>query len=107
MSAVRFRILLDDGLLALEVRRVRAERVQAVVHYGGELKAHKGMNLPGIEVSAPALTEKDLEDVEQAGELGVDYIALSFVRRQEDLEQLRNLVPRGVKLVAKIEKDRA
>src|SRR4051794_11658918 len=101
------RILLDDGLLALEVRRVRAERVQAVVHYGGELKAHKGMNLPGIEVSAPALTEKDIEDVEQARELGVDYIALSFVRRQEDLEQLRGLVPRGVKLVAKIEKDTA
>jgi pyruvate kinase len=78
-----------------------------VVHYGGELKAHKGMNLPGIEVSAPALTEKDIEDVQQAGSLGVDYIALSFVRRREDIEQLRGLVPRGVKLIAKIEKDTA
>ena len=48
------------------------------------LKAHKGMNLPGIEVSAPALTEKDIEDVKQAGSLGVDYIALSFVRRPEE-----------------------
>jgi pyruvate kinase len=100
-------ILLDDGLLALEVRGVREERVEAVVHYGGELKAHKGMNLPGIEVSAPALTEKDVEDVQQLAGLGVDYIALSFVRRPEDLEQLRALVPRGVKLVAKIEKDTA
>jgi pyruvate kinase len=65
------------------------------------------MNLPGIDVSAPALTEKDREDVVQAVELGVDYIALSFVRRAEDLEGLRRLVPRSVRLVAKIEKDTA
>src|SRR5215212_3157983 len=101
------RILLDDGLLALEVRGLKEERVEAVVHYGGELKANKGMNLPGIEVSAPALTEKDIEDVKHVSTLGIDYIALSFVRRPEDLEQLRELVPRGVKLVAKIEKDTA
>src|SRR5512134_1254256 len=101
------RILLDDGLLAAEVIGTRAERVEATVHYGGELTSHKGMNLPGIEVSAPALTEKDLEDVEQAVALGVDYVALSFVRRPEDIEQLRALVPRGIKLVAKIEKDTA
>jgi pyruvate kinase len=101
------RILLDDGLLALEVRGVKEARVEAVVHYGGELKAHKGMNLPGIDVSAPALTEKDIEDVGHAAALGVDYIALSFVRRPEDMERLRELVPRGVKLIAKIEKDTA
>jgi pyruvate kinase len=101
------RILLDDGLISLEVRGVRNDRVEAAVYYGGDLKANKGMNLPGIEVSAPALTEKDIEDVRQAVELGVDYIALSFVRRPEDMEQLRAMVPRGVKLVAKIEKDTA
>jgi pyruvate kinase len=101
------RILLDDGLLALEVVGVADHRVRARVHYGGELKAHKGMNLPGIEVSAPALTEKDLEDVQRAVEWGVDYIALSFVRRPEDIEQLRALVPGGTKLIAKIEKDTA
>ena len=99
-------ILLDDGLMALEVRGLRDSRVEAVVQYGGELKSHKGMNLPGIEVSAPALTEKDIEDVKQAGGL-VDYIALSFVRRPEDMDQLRELAPRGVMLVAKIEKDTA
>ena len=58
-------------------------------------------------MSAPALTEKDLEDVAQAAALGVDYVALSFVRRPEDIEQLRALVPRSTKLVAKIEKDTA
>jgi pyruvate kinase len=101
------RILLDDGLLAVEVSGVRERRVDAVVHYGGELRSNKGMNLPGIEVSAPALTEKDLDDVAQAAALGVDYVALSFVRRPEDIEQLRTLVPRTTKLVAKIEKDTA
>jgi pyruvate kinase len=101
------RILLDDGLLALEVTGVRDRRVEAVVHYGGDLKSNKGMNLPGIEVSAPALTEKDLDDVAHAAGQGVDYVALSFVRRPEDLEQLRALVPRSTKLVAKIEKDTA
>jgi pyruvate kinase len=101
------RILLDDGLLALEVTGLDQRRVEAVVHYGGTLTSHKGMNLPGIEVSAPALTEKDLDDVERTVRLGVDYVALSFVRRPEDMEQLRALVPRGIKLVAKIEKDTA
>src|SRR4051794_33623543 len=96
------RILLDDGIMSAEVIGTDGPRVRAVMHYGGELKPHKGMNLPGIDVSAPALTEKDLEDVEQAVALGVDYIALSFVRRPEDIEQLRTLVPRSVKLIAKI-----
>ncbi len=101
------RILLDDGLIAVEVQDVQGERVLATVRYGGELKSNKGMNLPGIEVSAPALTDKDREDVQQAVALGVDYIALSFVRKGADLDSLRRLVPRGIKLIAKIEKDTA
>ncbi|HEY7637289.1 MAG TPA: pyruvate kinase [Gemmatimonadales bacterium] len=101
------RILLDDGLLDLEVTGIDRRRVKAVVHYGGELKSHKGMNLPGIQVTAPALTDKDLEDVAQAVALGVDYIALSFVRRPDDMDQLRGLVPGATKLIAKIEKDTA
>jgi pyruvate kinase len=98
------RVLLDDGLLSLEVTRVEPPRVHARVVDGGRLAAHKGINLPGVAVSAPALTEKDREDVGQAAALGVDYVALSFLRRAEDLVELRGLVPAGVKLVAKIEK---
>ena len=101
------RILLDDGLLAVRVTDVQGERVVTVVEYGGELKSHKGMNLPGIDVSAPALTDKDREDALQAVEAGVDFIALSFVRKAADLEVLRRLVPRHIKLIAKIEKDTA
>lgn len=101
------RILLDDGLLEVAVTGVHGDRVRGVVVYGGDLKSHKGMNLPGIEVSAPALTDRDREEVERAVRLGVDFIALSFVRRAEDMDELRTLVPKHVKLIAKIEKDTA
>ena len=98
------RILLNDGLLAVEVTKVAPPRVHARVVTGGVLTAHKGMNLPGVHVSAPPLTDKDREDVAHAVQHGAEYVALSFVRRAEDLLELRRLVPPGVRLVAKIEK---
>jgi pyruvate kinase len=98
------RILLDDGLLNTEVTRVAGRRVHAVVRYGGILKSHKGMNLPGVRVSAPAVTEKDKEDLEAALEHGADLIGVSFVRRAEDLDEVRRLVSADARLVAKIEK---
>ena len=103
-ARVGARILLDDGLLSVEVTRIAPPRVEGRVVDGGTLTAHKGMNLPGLQVSAPALTQKDREDVAHAAGLGVDYVALSFVRRADDLAELRGLVPDSVKLVAKIEK---
>ena len=103
-ARVGSRILLNDGLLSVEVTAVDAPRVRGRVVDGGILTAHKGMNLPGLHVSAPALTEKDREDVRDAVRRGVDYLALSFVRRAEDLAELRALVPVEIKLVAKIEK---
>jgi len=101
------RILLDDGLLAVRVTEVWGDRVKGEVLYGGELKSNKGINLPGVEVSAPAVSERDREEVERVLGLGVDYIAISFVRRPEDVEEMRRLVPRNVRLIAKIEKDTA
>jgi pyruvate kinase len=101
------RILLDDGLLAVDVTSVVGDRVRGRVRFGGSLRANKGINLPGIEVSAPSITEKDTEDALAAAALHVDYIGLSFVRRPEDIEAVRRLVPKRVRLVAKIEKDTA
>ena len=101
------RILLDDGLLAVDVTSVKGDRVLGKVRHGGVLKSHKGMNLPGVDVSAPSITDKDREDAAAAAELGVDFIGMSFVRRPEDLEAMRGLIPRTIKLVAKIEKDTA
>jgi len=98
------RILLDDGLLSVEVTRIAPPRVEGRVEDGGTLTSNKGMNLPGLHVSAPALTEKDREDAAHAASVGADYLALSFVRRAEDMAELRALVPAETKLVAKIEK---
>jgi pyruvate kinase len=98
------KILLDDGLLSVEVTRVDGSRVRARVGYGGTLKSHKGMNLPGVQVSAPPLTDKDREDITLALEHGADFIGVSFVRRAEDVAAVRELVPEQVQLVAKIEK---
>jgi pyruvate kinase len=101
------RILLDDGNLACEVTAVRPPRVEALVIHGGLLKSHKGMNLPGVHVSAPPLTEKDRVDIKFAKEHNVDFVALSFVRRAEDLDTLRELLSPGMRIIAKIEKDTA
>lgn len=101
------RVLINDGQIELHVRELKPPRVEAEVVIGGVVEARKGINLPGVQVSAPALTEKDLVDLDLAMEIGVDYVALSFVRRAEDVEELRRRLPDGVLLVVKIEKDAA
>ena len=101
------RVLVDDGLIELSVLDVIGRRVQARVVHGGPVKSSKGMNLPGVQVSAPSITEKDAADVTFAVEQQLEYVALSFVRRAADVEQLRAMLPRDVQIVAKIEKDQA
>lgn len=104
------RILLDDGLLELEVVCKTRTDVTCTVVTGGPLAEHKGINLPGVDVSAPSLTEKDREDLEFALGLGVDYVALSFVRRPEDVLELRGLCRKGTQctpIIAKLEKPEA
>jgi pyruvate kinase len=71
------------------------------------LTSHKGINLPGVHVSAPSIMEKDREDVAFAVEQNLEYVALSFVRKAEDIIEMRSLVPKGLLVVAKIEKDSA
>ncbi len=101
------RILVDDGLIELAVVAVDGRRVRTRVVHGGPVKSSKGMNLPGVQVSAPSITEKDEVDVRFAVEQELEYIALSFVRRAADVEQLRAMLPGGQLIVAKIEKDQA
>ena len=103
-------ILLDDGLLQLEVKSKTRTDVTCEVIIGGPLNEHKGINLPGVKVSAPSLTEKDREDLEFALQLGVDYVALSFVRQPEDILELRGLCRKGLDctpIIAKLEKPEA
>jgi pyruvate kinase len=103
-------ILLDDGYLTLAATEVGDREVHTVVVAGGTLKNNKGINLPGVAVSAPALSDKDKTDIEFGLRMGVDYVALSFVRREEDvLEAKRLLTVDGVSIpvIAKIEKPQA
>ncbi len=103
------RILLDDGLMELKVLSVGEEVVTEVVT-GGILKERKGMNLPDNVVSLPALTEKDREDLKVGLDLGVDYVALSFVQGAEDVRILKEAMTglRGrAPIIAKIEKPQA
>jgi pyruvate kinase len=104
------RILLDDGMLELRVEEAAGTEVACTVTSGGLLRDRKGMNLPGVQVSAPSLTDKDREDVHFALDLGVDYLALSFVRRPEDVADLRALIAgagHDTPIIAKIEKPEA
>ncbi len=104
------RILLDDGLIQLEVGSASGDSIAATVVEGGVLKEHKGVNLPGMKVSAPFFTEKDRADLEFGISMGVDYVALSFVRSADDVKEVKSwMAARGVKvpLIAKIEKEEA
>ena len=104
------RVLLDDGAMELRVTAIEGNDVVTEVVHGGLLREHKGINLPGVQVSSPALTVKDREDLAFGCTLGVDFVAISFVRTPQDvrlaksaLRQLNAKTP----LIAKIEKPEA
>ena len=104
------RILLADGTIELRVEKVAPPDVHCTVVHGGALGEHKGINLPGVEVSAPSLTEKDLADLEFGLSLGVDYVALSFVRSPDDIRAVKRHIEAAGKnthVVAKIERPEA
>ncbi|MFI6047744.1 pyruvate kinase [Nocardia sp. NPDC051321] len=104
------RLLVDDGKVGLTVTRVDGNDVVCRVTEGGPVSNNKGVSLPGMDVSVPALSEKDIEDLEFALNLGVDFIALSFVRSPSDIELVHDImdrVNRRVPVIAKLEKPEA
>lgn len=104
------RILISDGLIELRVKSVDQNEVLTEIVFGGELRENQGINLPGVNVSAPALTEKDAADLAFGLEQGVDYVALSFVRRAADVQQVKDRIAaagKSVPVIAKIEKPEA
>jgi pyruvate kinase len=103
-------VLIDDGLVRLRVEEVEHGRARCVVVVGGVVNSHKGVNLPGVPLPIPSLTPKDVSDLELALELEVDYVALSFVRKAEDVRELRQLIEQAgshAEVIAKIEKSEA
>ncbi len=104
------RLLLDDGRVVLDVTRVEGKQVHTEVVVGGKLSNHKGINKQGGGLSAPALTEKDRADLKTAVEIGVDYLAISFPRSAEDMQEARRLLSeegKEIGLVAKVERAEA
>lgn len=107
------KVLLDDGLLRMRVLEVKAPEVKCEVRVGGILKSNKGVNLPeSAQLKVEAITKKDREDLVEAVKAGVDFIALSFVRRAEDIIELKRLIKEAcpvtpIKVIAKIEKPQA
>jgi pyruvate kinase len=113
------RVLLDDGLIELRVLETNVTDVRCRIVHGGMLGEHKGINLPGVAVSAPALTEKDRDDLRFGVMHGVDYVALSFVRKPEDILEAKQLIQQlqierdgqaptiPIPLIAKLEKPEA
>ena len=103
-------ILIDDGKVRLTVDSVDGEDVHCTVAVGGKVSNNKGINLPGVAVSVPALSEKDVEDLRWALRLGVDFVALSFVRSAADANDVHKVMEeegRRVPVIAKIEKPQA
>ncbi|HER43107.1 MAG TPA: pyruvate kinase, partial [Candidatus Eisenbacteria bacterium] len=103
-------IFLADGIIHLTVDRIERGDVFCRVVHGGTITSRKGVNLPGVSISAPALTEKDREDLDFGLRLGVDYIALSFVRKPDEVAGLRKMIEAAgsdAKIVVKIEKREA
>lgn len=103
-------ILIDDGILRLQVEKTFQNSIECQVMVGGELRSNKGVNVPGVKVNLPALTKKDEEDIRFGLEQGIDFIAASFVRSREPVEQIRSLCEsegKQVFLIAKIENQEA
>ncbi|PWU17527.1 MAG: pyruvate kinase [Candidatus Rokuibacteriota bacterium] len=103
-------VLIDDGLVRLRVEEVDSGRARCSVLVGGVVSTHKGVNLPGVSLPIPALTPKDLVDLELALDLGADFVALSFVRSAEDVRDLRRRISdtgSHAHVIAKIEKAEA
>jgi pyruvate kinase len=106
------RILLDDGRLALEVKSTQKELITADIQTGGQLSSHKGINLPGVRLNIPAFTEKDAKDLAFGLSLGVDLVAVSFVRLPEDVAIVKQIIKKRLNeqvplVIAKLERPEA
>ena len=101
------RIMIDDGLIEMKVEAVEGEDIRCIVINSGTIGSHKGINLPGVRTHLPAITEKDRADLIFGVENGVDFVAASFVRKAEDVRQIRQILDENggkeVQIIAKLE----
>lgn len=101
------RILIDDGLVGIEVKEIKGQDIICTVVNGGTLSANKSINIPGAHIQLPALTERDIADIRFGIENGFDFIAASFVRKASDVEEIRQVLRtyggENIQIIAKIE----
>ncbi len=100
-------VLVDDGLIEMEVKEVTDKEVKCIVKNNGDLGENKGINLPGVSVNLPALAEKDISDLKFGCEQGIDFVAASFIRKPEDVLAVRQVLNENggesIKIISKIE----
>lgn len=100
-------VLVDDGLIAMEVKEVTDKEVRCIVKNNGDLGENKGINLPGVSVNLPALAEKDINDLKFGCEQGIDFVAASFIRKADDVLAVRKVLDENggesIKIISKIE----
>ncbi|SHI18489.1 pyruvate kinase [Sporanaerobacter acetigenes] len=102
------RVLIDDGLIALEVKEIANDTdIECIVKNGGSLSDHKGINVPGVKINLPAVTQKDVNDILFGIENGIDFIAASFIRKAEDVLEIRRILEENngdyIQIISKIE----
>ena len=96
-------ILIDDGLVGLKIEEIKGNDIHTVVANSGKVSSRKGVNLPGVSINLPAITEKDIEDIKFGIEQGIDFIAASFVRKASDVLEIRKVLEENIHIISKIE----
>ena len=100
---VNDRVFIDDGQLILKITEKQKNKLKALILIGGELRDNQGVAFPDSKLSVPAITEQDIEHLKFGTEQDVDFVAVSFVRNSDDIQAVRDIIPKDIKIIAKIE----
>ena len=100
---VNDRVFIDDGQLILKITEKQKNKLKALILIGGELRDNQGVAFPDSKLSVPAITEQDIEHLKFGTEQDIDFVAVSFVRNSDDIQAVREIIPKDIKIIAKIE----
>ena len=101
--SVNDRVFIDDGQIILKITEKQKNKLKALILIGGELRDNQGVAFPDSKLSVPAITEQDIEHLKFGTEQDVDFVAVSFVRNSNDIQAVRDIIPKDIKIIAKIE----
>ena len=101
--SVNDRVFIDDGQIILKITEKQKNKLKALILIGGELRDNQGVAFPDSKLSVPAITEQDIEHLKFGTEQDVDFVAVSFVRNSDDIQAVREIIPKDIKIIAKIE----